>query len=108
MSGGDNDATASVSSSFNRIKSAGVKGTLGRLVGVFENQERKHRTYVYVLLVTELLEDWEDSVNIGKAPRLFTRRHRDRNGQSPLSVTSLPGFITILGFYCMSGRVLGL
>lgn len=83
---------------------AGVKGTLGRLVGVFEvtlvcllffslqmstnccvfvnenwkyakttcfpllqNQERKHRTYVYVLIVTEVLEDWEDSVNIGKA-----------------------------------------
>ncbi|XP_077855140.1 diphosphoinositol polyphosphate phosphohydrolase 1 isoform X2 [Macaca mulatta] len=45
---------------------AGVKGTLGRLVGIFENQERKHRTYVYVLIVTEVLEDWEDSVNIGK------------------------------------------
>ncbi|KAI5136516.1 Diphosphoinositol Polyphosphate Phosphohydrolase 1 [Manis pentadactyla] len=44
---------------------AGVKGTLGRLVGIFENQERKHRTYVYVLIVTEVLEDWEDSVNIG-------------------------------------------
>lgn len=73
-----------------------MKGTLGRLVGVFEvtfapsssvftschdnegeinffsfflplqNQERKHRTYVYVLIVTEVLEDWEDSVNIGK------------------------------------------
>uniref|UniRef100_A0A2K5CZD2 diphosphoinositol-polyphosphate diphosphatase n=1 Tax=Aotus nancymaae TaxID=37293 RepID=A0A2K5CZD2_AOTNA len=45
---------------------AGVKGTLGRLVGNFENQERKHRTYVYVLIVTEVLEDWEDSVNIGR------------------------------------------
>lgn len=31
-----------------------------------QNQERKHRTYVYVLIVTEVLEDWEDSVNIGK------------------------------------------
>ncbi|KFO23137.1 Diphosphoinositol polyphosphate phosphohydrolase 1 [Fukomys damarensis] len=48
----------------NITRSAGVKGTLGRLVGVFENQERKHRTYVYVLIVTEVLEDWEDSVNI--------------------------------------------
>ncbi|XP_032827520.2 diphosphoinositol polyphosphate phosphohydrolase 1-like isoform X1 [Petromyzon marinus] len=45
---------------------AGVKGDLGRLLGVFENQERKHRTYVYILIVTEILEDWEDSVNIGK------------------------------------------
>lgn len=32
-----------------------------------QNQERKHRTFVYVLIVTEVLEDWEDSVNIGKA-----------------------------------------
>ncbi|KAJ8016722.1 hypothetical protein DPEC_G00010280 [Dallia pectoralis] len=44
---------------------AGVKGTLGRLLGIFENTDRKHRTYVYVLIVTEMLEDWEDSVNIG-------------------------------------------
>lgn len=30
------------------------------------NQDRKHRTYVYVLTVTETLEAWEDSVNIGE------------------------------------------
>ncbi|KAL7407660.1 hypothetical protein ABVT39_011938 [Epinephelus coioides] len=36
-----------------------------------ENQERKHRTYVYVLIVTELLEDWEDSVNIGRKREWF-------------------------------------
>lgn len=36
-----------------------------------QNQERKHRTYVYVLIVTEVLEDWEDSVNIGKDLRLL-------------------------------------
>ncbi|CAB1314538.1 unnamed protein product [Coregonus sp. 'balchen'] len=47
-------------------RAAGVKGTLGRLVGIFENRERKHRTYVYILIVTEVLEDWEDSVNIGR------------------------------------------
>uniref|UniRef100_A0A8I5N3C8 diphosphoinositol-polyphosphate diphosphatase n=1 Tax=Papio anubis TaxID=9555 RepID=A0A8I5N3C8_PAPAN len=52
---------------------AGVKGTLGRLVGIFENQERKHRTYVYVLIVTEVLEDWEDSVNIGGVSLLFAQ-----------------------------------
>ncbi|ETE65951.1 Diphosphoinositol polyphosphate phosphohydrolase 1 [Ophiophagus hannah] len=50
---------------------AGVKGTLGRLVGIFENQDRKHRTYVYVLIVTEVLEDWEDSVNIGRKREWF-------------------------------------
>nr|XP_045011624.1 diphosphoinositol polyphosphate phosphohydrolase 1 isoform X2 [Jaculus jaculus] len=52
-------------------REAGVKGTLGRLVGIFENQERKHRTYVYVLIVTEVLEDWEDSVNIGRKREWF-------------------------------------
>ncbi|XP_026886566.1 nudix (nucleoside diphosphate linked moiety X)-type motif 4a isoform X3 [Electrophorus electricus] len=47
------------------FEEAGVRGTLGRLLGVFEqNQDSKHRTYVYVLTVTETLEDWEDSVNI--------------------------------------------
>uniref|UniRef100_A0A8C2FDR7 Nudix (nucleoside diphosphate linked moiety X)-type motif 3b n=1 Tax=Cyprinus carpio TaxID=7962 RepID=A0A8C2FDR7_CYPCA len=50
---------------------AGVKGTLGRLVGIFENRDRKHRTYVYVLIVTEVLEDWEDSVNIGRKREWF-------------------------------------
>lgn len=40
-----------------------------------QNQERKHRTYVYVLIVTEVLEDWEDSVNIGKS--------RQDSGQLP-------------------------
>ncbi|XP_023664729.2 diphosphoinositol polyphosphate phosphohydrolase 2 isoform X2 [Paramormyrops kingsleyae] len=50
---------------------AGVRGKLGRLLGVFENQDRKHRTYVYVLTVTETLEDWEDSVNIGRRREWF-------------------------------------
>ncbi|KAK2113547.1 Nudix hydrolase 3 [Saguinus oedipus] len=39
---------------------ASLEATLGQC----KNQERKHRTYVYVLIVTEVLEDWEDSVNI--------------------------------------------
>ncbi|XP_051513213.1 diphosphoinositol polyphosphate phosphohydrolase 3-beta-like isoform X1 [Myxocyprinus asiaticus] len=51
---------------------AGVRGTLGRLLGVFEqNQDSKHRTYVYVLTVTETLEDWEDSVSIGRKRKWF-------------------------------------
>uniref|UniRef100_A0A3Q2H7D5 Nudix hydrolase domain-containing protein n=1 Tax=Equus caballus TaxID=9796 RepID=A0A3Q2H7D5_HORSE len=46
-------------------------GKLGRLLGIFENQDRKHRTYVYVLTVTEILEDWEDSVNRGRKREWF-------------------------------------
>ncbi|XP_059382961.1 diphosphoinositol polyphosphate phosphohydrolase 1-like [Carassius carassius] len=57
---------------------AGVKGTLGRLVGVFENRDRKHRTYVYVLIVTEVLEDWEDSVNIGRKREWFKTEDAQR------------------------------
>ncbi|KAG1932519.1 diphosphoinositol polyphosphate phosphohydrolase NUDT4B isoform X2 [Pimephales promelas] len=53
------------------FEEAGVKGKLGRLLGVFENQDRKHRTYVYVLTVTETLDDWEDSVNIGRKREWF-------------------------------------
>ncbi|XP_022184115.1 diphosphoinositol polyphosphate phosphohydrolase 1 isoform X4 [Nilaparvata lugens] len=43
------------------IEEAGVVGTLGRCLGVFENDERKHRTEVFVLVVTEELPEWEDS-----------------------------------------------
>ncbi|MEE6492976.1 hypothetical protein FKM82_016689 [Ascaphus truei] len=55
-------------------REAGVKGTLGRLLGVFENSDRKHRTFVYVLIVTEVLEDWEDSLSI--VPPLAGRKRR--------------------------------
>ncbi|XP_037110909.1 nudix (nucleoside diphosphate linked moiety X)-type motif 4a [Syngnathus acus] len=48
---------------------AGVKARLGRLLGIFE--DRKHRTHVYILIVTEMLEDWEDSVNIGRKREWF-------------------------------------
>ncbi|XP_077372657.1 nudix (nucleoside diphosphate linked moiety X)-type motif 4a [Festucalex cinctus] len=52
---------------------AGVKTKLGRLLGIFEhNQDRKHRTHVYILIVTEILEDWEDSVNIGRKRKWFS------------------------------------
>ncbi|KAJ0069978.1 hypothetical protein NL108_017994, partial [Boleophthalmus pectinirostris] len=72
------------------FEEAGVRGKLGRLVGVFEhNENRKHRTYVYVLTVTETLEDWEDSVNIGKKRKWFKvdeairelQRHRPDHAQ---------------------------
>uniref|UniRef100_A0A8C9DIE0 diphosphoinositol-polyphosphate diphosphatase n=1 Tax=Prolemur simus TaxID=1328070 RepID=A0A8C9DIE0_PROSS len=46
--------------------------TLPLSLFVLQNQERKHRTYVYVLIVTEVLEDWEDSVNIGRKREWFT------------------------------------
>lgn len=46
------------------MEEAGVRGKLGRCLGIFENTERKHRTSVFVLVVTEELEEWEDSQTI--------------------------------------------
>jgi diphosphoinositol-polyphosphate diphosphatase len=51
---------------------AGRKEKLGRLLGIFEQtQHWKHRTYVHVLTVTEILEGWEDSVTIGRKREWF-------------------------------------
>ncbi|KAK2711862.1 diphosphoinositol polyphosphate phosphohydrolase 2-like [Artemia franciscana] len=50
---------------------AGVRGQLGRCLGIFENEERRHRTAVYVLLVNEELEEWDDSKNIGRKRKWF-------------------------------------
>lgn len=44
---------------------AGVIGELGRFLGVFDNQERRHRTRVYMLKVSEILDDYEEK-NIRK------------------------------------------
>lgn len=79
-----------------------------------QNQERKHRTYVYVLIVTELLEDWEDSVNIGKVQHLFTSTNGDHvdkvlrqshGVRSVLSLVFLSGLnqITVGGLYLVWG-----
>lgn len=38
----------------------------------FQNQEHKHRTEVYVMTVTEELEEWEDSRTIGRKRQWFT------------------------------------
>ncbi|XP_066997567.1 diphosphoinositol polyphosphate phosphohydrolase 1 [Anabrus simplex] len=54
------------------LEEAGVSGVLGRRLGVFENAERKHRTEVYVLLVTEELPEWEDSKVMGRKRKWFT------------------------------------
>lgn len=50
---------------------AGVLGKLGRCLGVFENDERKHRTEVFVMVVTEELPEWEDSRSIGRQRKWF-------------------------------------
>ncbi|XP_003745109.1 diphosphoinositol polyphosphate phosphohydrolase 1 isoform X2 [Galendromus occidentalis] len=54
------------------MEEAGVRGTLGRYLGVFENLERRHRTQVFVLRVEELLDEWDDSKSIGRKRKWFT------------------------------------
>jgi len=51
---------------------AGVRGLLGTCLGIFENNERKHRTVVYVMTVTEELPEWDDSLAIGRRRKWFT------------------------------------
>lgn len=54
------------------MEEAGVRGVLSRPLGQFENLERKHRTSVYVLIVTEELEEWDDSKSIGRKRKWFS------------------------------------
>lgn len=54
------------------LEEAGVIGKLGRSLGVFENTEHKHRTEVYVMIVTQELEEWEDSRSMGRKRQWFT------------------------------------
>ncbi|XP_064095759.1 diphosphoinositol polyphosphate phosphohydrolase 1-like [Macrobrachium nipponense] len=51
---------------------AGVCGMLGRCLGVFENSERGHRTSVYVLVVTEEMEEWDESRVFGRKRKWFS------------------------------------
>lgn len=63
---------ASVTATREVLEEAGVVGKLGRSLGVFENVENKDRTEVYVMQVTEELDEWEDSKNIGRKRQWFT------------------------------------
>jgi diphosphoinositol-polyphosphate diphosphatase len=50
---------------------AGAKGILGRCLGVFENVECKTKTSVFVMTVSEVLDDWEDK-GIGRQRKWFS------------------------------------
>ncbi|XP_026097258.1 nudix (nucleoside diphosphate linked moiety X)-type motif 3a isoform X2 [Carassius auratus] len=67
-----------------------------------ENRDRKHRTYVYVLIVTEVLEDWEDSVNIGRKREWFKTEdaHRVLQGHKPVQAS----YFRALQQDCMSSN----
>ncbi|ELU13228.1 hypothetical protein CAPTEDRAFT_149402 [Capitella teleta] len=51
---------------------AGARGTIIRCLGVFENMERKTRTSVYAMSLTELLDDWDDAKIMGRRRHWFS------------------------------------
>lgn len=50
---------------------AGAKGSLGRCLGVFENQDCKTKTSVFVMTVSEVLDDWDDK-SLGRQRKWFS------------------------------------
>ncbi|XP_023226756.1 diphosphoinositol polyphosphate phosphohydrolase 1-like [Centruroides sculpturatus] len=54
------------------MEEAGVRGKLGRCLGVFEVGKFLFLLSVFVLVVTEELEEWEDSQTIGRKRKWFT------------------------------------
>ncbi|OXA62954.1 Diphosphoinositol polyphosphate phosphohydrolase 1 [Folsomia candida] len=75
------EETHSVAAMREVVEEAGVKGHIDRCLGVFQasayfipqsvNEERRTRTVVYVLMVTEEMSEWEDSKNIGRRRKWF-------------------------------------
>ncbi|XP_074643347.1 diphosphoinositol polyphosphate phosphohydrolase 1-like [Tubulanus polymorphus] len=62
---------AGVAAAREACEEGGVKGNLSKCIGNFENAERKHRTAVYILIVTELLDDWDDAKSLGRKRKWF-------------------------------------
>ncbi|KAL5016041.1 hypothetical protein ScPMuIL_005630 [Solemya velum] len=51
---------------------AGVRGDLGPMVGLFEDDNKKNRTSVFTFLVRELFEHWEDYKHFGRRRKWFS------------------------------------
>ena len=64
------------------------------LISLFvQNHDRKTRTSVFVLVATELLDDWEDAKDIGKYNKGDSRpRHLQGKGEYTGSVRQAWGF----------------
>lgn len=61
---------------------AGVKGKLDRCLGVFDSDDcksRKTRTCVFVLVVNEVLDDWDEAKSIGRQRKWFTLNDAKRH-----------------------------
>ncbi|XP_025108890.1 diphosphoinositol polyphosphate phosphohydrolase 1-like [Pomacea canaliculata] len=54
------------------MEEAGVRGQISRHHGVFENKDRKNRTWVYIFHVEELLDHWDDLQRINRKRQWFS------------------------------------
>lgn len=54
------------------MEEAGARGRIDRSLGIFENSDKKTRTVVYVMHVSELIEDWADRVELGRRRQWFS------------------------------------
>lgn len=70
---------------------AGVKGRLGRFLGVFESVNRKHRTSVFILIVDKEFEDWEEHIVLGRKRKWFnlTEARQELEKHKPVQGTYL-------------------
>lgn len=50
---------------------AGVIGTVDSFVGSFDDSERRTRTEVYILIADEMVEQWDDSVQMDRRRQWF-------------------------------------
>jgi diphosphoinositol-polyphosphate diphosphatase len=54
------------------FEEAGVRGSIIAFLGVFENMDRRTRTSVYVLVVEETVDDWEEAKSTGRRRSWFS------------------------------------
>lgn len=73
----DPDEDSGVTASREVWEEAGVRGSIVRFLGVFQNNDRKHRTAVFELIVEEIADDWEESRMLGRRREWFSIEEAD-------------------------------
>jgi diphosphoinositol-polyphosphate diphosphatase len=68
---------------------AGVKGVLGRCLGVFQNNDRNTRTSVFVMVATEMLDDWDDAKRRKRKWFTLAEAHEQLGLHKPVQQTYL-------------------
>ncbi|XP_005105176.1 diphosphoinositol polyphosphate phosphohydrolase 1 [Aplysia californica] len=56
------------------LEEAGAAGVIDRLLGVFENSEKRTRTWVYAFYVEQLHDDWTEARSLDRRRKWFQLR----------------------------------